>query len=173
MEELLRKVKKELENIGDKGLSSSNLDTTYKLIDIYKDIKEACYYEDQVENDTYGARGRGRGRGRYRDDDDYDNYGRQGSGSGGGRSNGYGGNYGHFPLDERTERQFDRMREGMYNYNEGKNRYRDGDSKQRMIDGVEMTMGAIVNFIESMVDFAETPSEKEIVRKYVDKLKNI
>ena len=46
MEELLRKVKKELENIGEKGLSSSNLDTTYKLIDIYKDIKEACYYED-------------------------------------------------------------------------------------------------------------------------------
>lgn len=170
MEELLRKVKKELENIGEKGLSSSNLDTTYKLIDIYKDIKEACYYEDQTENDMYGARG-GRGRGRYRDDDDYSgNYGRQGGGSG---SGGRGGSYGHFPLDERTERHFDRMREGMYNYNEGKNRYRDGDSKQRMIDGVEMTMGAIVNFIESMVDFAETATEKEIVRKYIDKLKSI
>lgn len=48
MEELLRKVKKELDAIGDKGLTSSNLETTYKLIDIYKDIKEACYYEDQV-----------------------------------------------------------------------------------------------------------------------------
>jgi hypothetical protein len=46
MDELLRKVKKELETIGDKGLTSSNLDTTFKLIDIYKDIKEACYYED-------------------------------------------------------------------------------------------------------------------------------
>ena len=83
------------------------------------------------------------------------------------------GSYGHYPLDERSERHFDRMREGMYNYNEGKSRYRDGDSKQRMIDGVEMTMSAIVNFVESMVDFAETSTEKEIVRKYVDKLKNI
>jgi hypothetical protein len=46
MEELLRKVRKELDAIGDKGLTSSNLETTYKLIDIYKDIKEACYYED-------------------------------------------------------------------------------------------------------------------------------
>ena len=37
MEELKRKVKKELENIGDKGLTASNLDTTYKLVDIMKD----------------------------------------------------------------------------------------------------------------------------------------
>ena len=29
---------RELENIGDKGITSSNLDTTFKLIDIYKDI---------------------------------------------------------------------------------------------------------------------------------------
>lgn len=40
MHKLLERVEKELENIADKGLSSSNLETTYKLIDIYKDIKE-------------------------------------------------------------------------------------------------------------------------------------
>lgn len=45
MQRLEERVCKELENIGDKGLTSSNLDTTYKLIDIYKDIKEAHYYE--------------------------------------------------------------------------------------------------------------------------------
>lgn len=170
MEQLLRKVKKELESIGDKGLTSSNLDTTYKLIDIYKDIKEACYYEEMTEGgDTYGRRSRGadgryRGDDRmYRDDDDYDDrYGRRGRGS-----------YGHYPLDERSERHFERMREGMFNYNEGKNRYRDGDSKERMVEGVEMTMSAIVSFVEAMIDFAETSQEKEIVRKYVDKLKKI
>ena len=43
MDKLLGRVEKELENIADKGLSSSNLDTTFKLIDIYKDIKEADY----------------------------------------------------------------------------------------------------------------------------------
>ena len=149
MDELLRKVKKELDSIGEKGLTASNLDTTYKLIDIYKDIKEACYYESQTKDwdntDVYGARSRD-SRGRYME---------------------------HYPLDDRTERHFERMREGMYNYNEGKMRYKDGNSKERMIDGVEMTMSAIINFIESMIDFAETNTEKEIVRKYVDKLKNI
>lgn len=157
MDELLRKVKKELENIGEKGLTSSNLETTNKLIDIYKDIKEACWYDEQMSGDSevYGVRRRD-GRGRYMDSD-----------------NRYSSNYGHYPLDERSERYLNRMREGMYSYNEGKDRYRDGDSKQRMIDGVEMTMSAIVNFVESMVDFAETNQEKEIVRKYVDKLKNI
>ena len=46
MHKLLERVEKELENIADKGLSSSNLETTYKLIDIYKDIKEHKYYDE-------------------------------------------------------------------------------------------------------------------------------
>lgn len=160
MEELLRKVKKELETIGDKGLTSSNLDTTYKLIDIYKDIKEACYYEDQVGKDTYDARRRD-SRGRYMgDEDDYDGrYGRN--------------DYGHYPIDERTERYLNRMKEGMYTYNEGKSRYRDNGSKEKMLDGVEMAMGALVNFVEYMMDYAETSQEKEVVRKYIDKMKKL
>ena len=40
LEKLEEIVAKELEQIGEKGLTSSNLDTTFKLIDILKDIKE-------------------------------------------------------------------------------------------------------------------------------------
>lgn len=159
MEELLRKVEKELDNIGDKGITSSNLDTTYKLIDIYKDIKEACYYED-MSKDSYGARSRD-SRSRYNDWDE----------------NKYRGDYGHdryYPLSERDERYLNRMREGLYTYNEGRNRYRDGDGgKERMIDGVEMAMGALVNFVEYMMDNVETSQEKESIRKYIDKLKKV
>ena len=163
MEELLHKVKKELGNIADKGLTSSNLDTTYKLIDIYKDIKEAEYYEKCNEEDTYGARGRD-GRGRYRGEDDWDKEHR--------RNETY--NYDkYYPLNERDERYFTRMREGIYNYNEGRNRYRDGDSKERMIDGVDMAMGALVNFVEYMMDNVETSQEKEVIRKHIDKLKKM
>lgn len=61
----------------------------------------------------------------------------------------------------------------MHDYDEGKMRYRDGDSKDRMIDGIEMTMSALVNFVEDLIDFAETSSEKEIVKKYVNKLKSL
>ena len=154
MEELLRKVKKELDAIGDKGLTSSNLETTYKLIDIYKDIKEACYYEDQVGK-SFDRDDRYRGD-TYRDgrrtDREYEI-----------RS--------YYPSDSKHDRYLNKMREGMHDYDEGKMRYRDGDSKDRMIDGIEMTMSALVNFVEDLMDFAETSSEKEIVKKYVNKLK--
>lgn len=175
MEALLKNVKKELTNIADKGISSSNLDATKKLVDIYVGLKEACC-EEGGERDMYNTRGRGRD-GRYRDsydDWDYDDYGARGGrgGSRGGRGN-YNGNYGHYPLDDRIERYFTRMREGMENYDEGRIRYRDGGSQERMVEGIEMTMAAIVTFVESLVDFAETSEEKEIVRKYANKIKKI
>lgn len=159
MKELLRKVEKELENIGEKGITSTNLDTTYKLIDIYKDIKEACYYEDQVSKneDSYDARD---SRGRYRDWKDSHDYREYNS-------------YRNYPLSERDERYFDRIREGFYNYNEGRDRYRDGQSKEKMIDGVDMAMGALVNFVEYMMDNVETSQEKEVIRKHIDKLKKM
>lgn len=167
MKELQKKVKKELDNIAEKGLTSSNLEATNKLVDIYKDILEICEKEHGGEESMYGARGRD---GRYRDYD-YDNYGARGGNSGRGGS--YNGDYGHYPLDDRTERHFLRMREGMENYDLGRSRYRDGGTNERMVEGIEMTMGAIVNFIESLMDIAETSQEKEIVRKYVDRLKKI
>jgi len=170
MHDLKAKVKKELDNIAEKGLTSSNLEATNKLVDIYKDIVEICEKEEGGENGMYEARG-GRGE-NYRDSysgyDDYDARGRSRDSRGR-----YMDNYGHYPMDEKTERYLRRIREGMEDYNEGRNRYRDGDSDQRMVEGIEMTMGAIVNFVESLMDIAETSKEKEIVRRYVDKIKKV
>ena len=42
-----------------------------------------------------------------------------------------------------------------------------------MVEGIEMTMCAIVDFIEALMDLAETSQEKEIVRKNIDKIKRI
>lgn len=148
MDLLIKKVCKELDTIADKGITSSNLDNAYKLIDIYKDIKEI----ESMESDSYDARGRKR----------YDE-----------RSGNYSRYNDHKPWDERTERYLTRLIEGMDDYNEGRNRYKDGGSETRMIDGIEMTMNAIINFVESLIDHAETSQEKEIVRKYVNKLKNV
>ena len=157
MNELKQKVKKELDNIGEKGITSSNLDNAYKLIDIYKDIVEVC----EKEEDSYDMK---RYRESYSDRDSYDARS---------RSRDSMGRYNYHPIDEKTERYFVRMREGMEDYNEGRTRYRDGESDRRMIEGIEMTMGAIVSFIESLMDVAETSKEKEIVRRYVDKIKNV
>lgn len=145
MEELLKRVEKELDGIAEKGVTSSNLEMTYKLIDIYKDIKEAKYYDKMNYSTNYTDRYE---RNRY----DRDNYGY---------------------MDDRTVRYMNRMKDGMENYSTGKNRYRDGGSNERMIEGIEMTMCAIVDFIENLMDAAETSQEKEIVRKYVDKIKRI
>lgn len=153
MEALLRKVNKELETIADKGITSSNLDATYKLIDIYKDIKEICKMEDE---ERYGTRG---GRSNYGDKYYIERFNDN--------------DYNHHPTDEKTERYLTRMREGMVDYNAGRMRYRDGGTDSRMIDGIEMTMSAVVNFVENLIDYAETSQEKEIVRKYVNKLKNV
>ena len=128
MEELLKRVEKELDGIAEKGVTSSNLEMTYKLIDIYKDIKEAKYYDKMNYSTNYTDRYE---RGRY----DRDNYGY---------------------MDDRTVRYMNRMKDGMDNYSTGKNRYRDGGSNERMIEGIEMTMCAIVDFIENLMDAAET-----------------
>lgn len=134
MDALLNRVKRELDVIADKGITSSNLETTYKLIDIYKDIREIECMEG-TSSDTETKRT-------------------------------------HY-TDERTERYLTRMNEGMSEYKEGCTKYRDGGSEARMIDGIEITMGAVLNFVESLMDYAETSSEKDIVRKYVNKLKDI
>ena len=56
MEEKLKKleelVTKELEQITEKGLSNANLETTYKLMDILKDIKEV----EEAGKETKGGK---------------------------------------------------------------------------------------------------------------------
>ena len=143
MEDLLKRVKKELQAIADKGITSSNLESTYKLIDIYKDIKEAEYYDKMSGNmnnvDKYN----------YLDHD-----------------------WNTYP-DDRTKRYMRKIKDGIENYSNGRHRYKDGGSNERMVEGIEMTMCAIVDFIEALMDLAETSQEKEIVRQNIDKTKRI
>lgn len=54
----------ELRKIAEKGISTSNLDATYKLVDIYKDIKEAGRL---AKDDGYSARYARRGEGAHDD----------------------------------------------------------------------------------------------------------
>ena len=168
MRDLLKKVEEELEKIGDKGLTSSNLETTYKLIDIYKDIKEADYYKKMCEKDeeSYDARSRD-SRGRYMTD------GNRGGYNG---DRGYNERYSHYqPWDDRTERYFIRMKDGIDDYSEGRSRYRDSDGQDReqMIKGIEMAMAALVSFVETLYDHTETSREKDVIKEHIDKLKKL
>lgn len=158
MRELLSKVESELEKIGDKGLTSGNLDTTYKLIDIFKDIHEAKYYEKMCETDSSYDAPRRDSRGRYMGDWDEKKYGTH-----------------RYPWDGRTERYFERIRDGIDDYSEGKDRYRDGksDDREQMINGIDMAMSALVSFVETLYDHTETPREKDVIKEHIDKLKKL
>lgn len=154
MRELLDKVKKELDKIGDKGLTSSNLETTYKLIDIYKDIKEAAYYSKMCEEESYDA-----SRKRY-SGDLWDRHGNEEH---------------YYPWDDRLERYFGRIKDGIDDYSEGRVRYQDGKTSDRdqMLKGVDMAMSALVSFVETLYDHTETQKEKDAIKNHIDKLKRL
>ena len=62
MDEMYRmgeRIKEELDKIAEKGLNIGNLDHAYKLIDMYKDLKNVDYWEakkDYYETDGYSYR---------------------------------------------------------------------------------------------------------------------
>ena len=75
IKDLCARIEDELSKIADNGLTTGNLEMTYKLIDMYKDIKNTQYWDKKVEyyntvldemrsgyNDDYSERGRKRGR---------------------------------------------------------------------------------------------------------------
>lgn len=160
MHKLIKEIKDELKCIEEQGLSSTNLDVLSKLTDIEKDLLELEEKEQEDEYMRYGRYYNGRNYGRmYRED----NYGRGGYE----RS----GQYGHY--DERLYDRLDRIAEAMDTYLYGRDRYRDNGSQERLEEGLEKVMYSICTLVESIVDFAETPEEKEIVRKHIDKIHNI
>ena len=83
IKDLCARIEDELSKIADNGLTTGNLEMTYKLIDMYKDIKNTYYWDKKVEyyntvldemrggyNDDYSERGRKRdSMGRYSSND--------------------------------------------------------------------------------------------------------
>ena len=177
MHKLYDNIKKELEKIEETGLNSGNLDTAYKLLSMGKNVKKIDKIEKEEKEDRmmryeddYGARGRYRGddygaRGRYRDGE-YSAY-IEGSYERGGR-----GRYRDGQKYERMYGHIEKMEDGIDMYSYGKDRYRDSGDTSRVMEGLEKLMYGICMMVETAMDFAETPEEKEIIHKHIQKLKN-
>lgn len=159
LEKLLHEVKQELKEIADQGLNASNLETLGKLADIYKDLAKAEHLEDKQDMKNY--RGEDYNNERRYDEyrNDYDRRYRIGGG--------YSGN------DSRIREHMNRIMEGVEQYEYGRERYQHGGSEERILDGLEELMYAICMFIESTYEFAQSPQEKEIIRKHLHKIKNM
>lgn len=172
MRKMCEVVESELDKIADKGLTTSNLDTAYKLIDMYKDIKNVCYWDTKGEyydyvldemkgdyNDEYSMRRRKRDRmGRYSRDDGmmYDERMRRG------------GRYEH-PMNEGTDVRYNRYMDSKQSYRSDKS----ADGKQRLIDSLEDYMDDFTEKIKEMYRDSETSEERELIGKFMNKLQNV
>lgn len=165
MHKILDCIDKELCTVEEKGLTNSNLESTYILLKMRKLIQE-MEGQDTKEDEEMRYRGYDRGyrgdygRGRY---NDYDRrYSRGGYGDGR-----YSDDY------EASYDKIDQMLEALDDYCYGRTRYREGGSNEHMVKGLEDLMYAICTFVEGLSNSAETPADKEIIRKHIEKLSKL
>ncbi len=173
MHKLRENAEKELKAIEEKGLTSSNLDNAYKLVEIMKGVDKIKMMEesDQYSRDGYSRDGEdysregGYGGGNSRDrggysNDDYDN----GNSYRRGR-NQRNGQYMHRPNYSRLSGDDTDMDE----YRNRKREYsnsRDEGSKGRMLDALEDFMCGVSSMVKQICRDADCREEREIVKKY-------
>lgn len=189
MEKIFEAIEQELNKIVERGFNTSNLDHAYKLVDMYKDLKNSEYWETKGEyymavldemqggyaegnypmmEDGYAMRGRKRDRmGRYSREDGMMNDDMS-------YAIGHGGN-------NRGRNQY--SRDGGYSQNDGYSMYMDAkqsyrsnksvDGKQRLMDSLEEYMDDFTEKIKEMHRDADTPEEREMISKFMTKLQNI
>lgn len=166
-------IEHELNKIAEKGLTTSNLETAYKLVDMYKDIKNTEYWETKGDyynhvlremggdygSEDYSMRGRKRDRmGRYSRDDGMmmdDRYRRTGR-------TGYSMNEGAYSM-------YDKYIDSKQSYRNEKSQ----DSKQRLMDSLEDYMDDFAEKIKEISRDSDFPEERELVNKLLNKLQNI
>lgn len=162
MDKLYENARKELKEIEEHGISTNNISSARMLTSIMKNILKIQKMEDEQMYDRYDAK-RGEQNERY---GTYDSrYGRPMNSRGSGR-------YGHRDYDRLYDKVY-RVEDGIDNYLYGKDRYYDGDHSGSMTEGLEKTMYAICTLVETIMDNAETPEEKEIIRKHAKKIAEI
>lgn len=144
------KMTESINKILDEGLNTSNVELLYKLVDIYKDVKEVKNM-NYGEYGNYGARRPG-----------YDSYGRGSYGNyGDGSYMEYGrGSYGRQGRDMkyRGDDELDRMYGEYGRYQESRNRYGAGEETDKSF---HYMVKSLEDFIKVLYEEAETPQQKQ------------
>lgn len=160
-EQLSEKVEEQLKKVVEQGITSSNIDYTYKLVDIHKDLANEKYLEKKGEmiemryneyNEGYGRRGVP-GTGRYRGD-----YGRRGvPGSGRGRYRG--------------EDAMMEMQEAYEEYNEAYSETMNGNygAEGGMVKSAEGIMRSVTEIVKELAE-ADVPEVMHVIQKYTKKM---
>ena len=183
MKKLCELIESELHKIAEKGLTTSNLETAYKLVDMYKDIKNTEYWETKGEyydyvlmemqngysenyammDDDYSMRGRKRDRmGRYSREDGMMRDGQSMARGRGGRGRGYSMNDGGYSM-------YDRVMDAKQSYRSDKSH----DSKQRLMESLEDYMDDFTEKIKEMARDADSQDERDLINKFLSKMQTI
>lgn len=182
-------IETELGKIAEKGLTTSNLDAAYKLVDMYKDLKNTDYWETKGEyydtvlmemqggyshndgrmmDDDYSMRGRKRDRmGRYSRNDDM---GGQSYARGGRRDNR--GRYsrdGGYSMNDGGYSMYDRYMDAKQSYRSNQSM----DGKQKLMESLEDYMDDFTEKIKEISRDSDFPEERELVNKLLSKLQSI
>lgn len=147
---VIEKMTESINKILDEGLNTSNVELLYKLVDIYKDVKE-------VKGMNYGEYGNYSGRRAGYDAYGRGNYGNYGEGS----YMEYGrGNYGRQGRDMkyRGDDELDRMYGEYGRYQESRNRYGNGEETDKSF---HYMVKALEDFIKVLYEEAESPQQKQ------------
>lgn len=161
MHKLRENAEKELKAIEEKGLTSSNLDNAYKLVEIMKGVDKIEMMQDggEYSRDGYSRDMEDYSRNRYsRDNYDNENSYRRGR-------NQRTGEYMHRPNYSRLSGDDTDMDE----YRNRKREYsnsRDEGSKVRMLDALEDFMCGVSSMVKQICRDADCREEREIVKKY-------
>jgi hypothetical protein len=145
-EEVAKKSSEAIKRIMKDGIATTNIDNLYKLVDIYKDIKEVesmnNYGEYNGRGPSRGAYGEGYGRGGYGEYGNYGEYGRRG-----------------YDMKYRGDDSLDRMAGEYGRYQESRNRY--GAGSQESDKSFHYMVKALEDFIMVLKEEAETPEQKQ------------
>jgi hypothetical protein len=148
-DKMLDVICEEIDKIADKGLTTGNLDTAFKLIDMYKDLKTVESMEEYDDDRYSQARGRMRAK--------RDSMGRYSRGYDDGNSY----NDGDYP--ERT-------------YMDSKRMYRNDHSmasKKSMLAALDDFMADVHDKLKEIKRDADTPEERDTIEKYVNMLERM
>lgn len=176
MHKLRENAEKELKAIEEKGLTSSNLDNAYKLVEIMKGVDKIEMMQDggEYSRDGYsrdmedysrdGGYGGGNSRDRGYSRDNYDN----GNSYRRGR-NQRNGQYMHRPNYSRLsgdDTDMDEYRSRKMEYSNS----RDDGTKNRMLDALEDFMSGVHGMMKQMFKDADCREEREIIQNWARKI---
>lgn len=142
MDGIIEKTEEYIKKVGEQGLDTVDIDYLFKVVDIYKDIKEVENMND-YGRENYGRYG------------EYNEYGRRGVDS-----------------RYRASKYMDSMGDSYRNYEDARNEYNRGNygAKEDGLKELEYMMHAAVKFIKMVKEEANSPEEQEIVRKHIMKI---